>query len=146
MIEINTIIISIICFCGLIAGLIIAKLTPEEFDYSKKYLKIIYMSILILLLGIVFLSKNYYFIMLSVLSFPLGVVLFEKRSNPAIIYLFLGLVLVSKSYYEIGSVLTFIIGIPIGVLMKNLSKKRFAQKIIMTVAAYFAIIIGFLMI
>lgn len=146
MIEINDLIVGVICFCGLIAGLVIARLTPEEFDYSKKYLKIVYMSLLIILLGIIFLSKNYYLIILSALSFPLGVVLFEKKSNPAIIYLFLALAVVSKSYYEIAAILTFIIGIPVGVLMKNLSKKRFSQKMIMTIASYFAIIIGFIMI
>lgn len=146
MITLISALVGLIVLLGFVAGLIIAKLTPEEFDYSKKYLKIIYIAALIFLLGILILSRNTWIMLIGVLFFPLGIVLFEKKSNPAIIYAFLAAVLATKYYYEVTAVLAFSIGIPLGVLMMNLSKKRLAQKITMTIISFIVILTGFLMV
>lgn len=120
---------SIISYLGLLIGVILIKLAPEEKKPGKKYFillkKIIFFLIIVSLLF--FYKVN--IILTTVLLFFIIVLMLNKKINldkSALVYFFLGIVFYLSSrilnLFVIESVLIFLFSIPTASLILNLKK------------------------
>ncbi len=128
----NYFLASIIAYLGLLVGLILIKLAPEEQKPGKKYLfllkKILFFLILIPLL---FSYKVHFILLIIVLLFVIVLIITNKidLNRSARVYFFLGIAfyLSSKIFnlFIIESILIFLYGIPTSSLILNLKKKNY---------------------
>jgi hypothetical protein len=117
--------LSLIVFSGLLFGILLAYISPEELDGGKKYFEIFS---LLVLFGI-FLVLIHYF-KFSVIGLVLGVIsgYFLKR-----VYFYFGLGLVLShvlGFNLLFSSLVFIFGLPYGSLLVIKSKKLWKEIVI----------------
>ncbi|MEW6063073.1 MAG: hypothetical protein AB1571_01745 [Nanoarchaeota archaeon] len=110
----------LLSFTGLLIGVLLAKLSPEEVKPGKKYFiilkKLVLLSIIITLV---------YYTKFLFLSFFIGV-LFAYFFNYAYLYLGLSLIVsvISKQFNLLIASFIFIYGLPYGTLLnKNILKK-----------------------
>ena len=125
---------SIIAYLGLLLGVILIKLSPEEQKPGEKYFiilkKILFIIILISLLF--FYNLNIIFITILIL-FSLILILNRKLNleKTALVYLFLGIVFYLSSkilnLFILESVLIFLYGIPVSSLI--LKKKNYIDNL-----------------
>lgn len=117
--------IPIVAFLGLILGILLAKISPEEMKPGKKYF-IIFRNVLLPIISIIL----FYFSNYNILFFIVGLIIgyFIKLD-----YFYFGLVLafafyVSKEILFILASLIFIYGLPTGTLLeKKIKPKQFLK-------------------
>jgi len=123
---------SIIAYLGLLLGIILIKLAPEEQKPGKKYFilikKILFFVIIVLILF--FYKVN--IILITILLFFIIILILNKKinlENSIRVYFFLGIVfyLSSKIFnlFVIESALIFLFGIPTSSLIIKLKKRNY---------------------
>jgi len=119
---------SILAFVGLLVGVLLGKLTPEEFKSGKKYFMLlskIFLFIIILIL-IYLLGFSYW---LVGILFGLIVAYFFRN-----IYFYLGLAVFSGGNI-FASFFVFLFGLPYGTLVYNI--KKYNNKILVDALFFF---------
>jgi len=127
---------ALISYLGLLLGIILIVLAPEEQKPGKKYFiilkKILFLTIILFLL--LFYNIN---LILSLALLALLVLLLNKRNfleNNAIVYFLLGILFFLSSkitnLFVIESILIFMYGIPTASLIFNIKKKNYYETLI----------------
>ena len=125
---------SILSYLGLLVGVILIKLAPEEQKPGKRYFVIIKKILFLLIIAFLLLFYNLN-LMLAVmlLAFVIALVFSKKidLKRTAMVYFFLGIVfyLSSKfiSLFAIESILIFLYSIPHASLMLGIRKRNYAH-------------------
>ncbi len=120
---INYISTLIITFLSIFIGIALAKISPEELKPGKKYIvffyRILLVSIILIILYHLFLTKNYIFLtIIIILTISLRLI---KQYNDIITWILLGIIFYLSSkqlnYFLIISSLIFLLGLPFGTLL-----------------------------
>lgn len=126
--------VPLVSFLGLVAGMILAKVSPEEMGPGKRFFRVMRLSI-ILLLGVMLLYYSEMNLILLAIGIAIG---FFLRLG----YLYLGAAIVgallaSREALLMISSLVFMYGLPYGTLLE--SSKRMGTKRMLLFALVFAI-------
>ena len=129
---INYLLASIVSYLGLLVGIILVRVAPEEQKPGKKYFilikKIIFFLIVAFLL--VYYKINFIFSLLALLI--IGIIIIGKKLEKSeFAYFLLGIVFFISSkmadLFIIESVLVFLYGITAASLLLNLKKKNYVE-------------------
>ena len=122
----------LIIFLGLIAGIILARLSPEEMKTGKRYFKLISLFVLVFILFFLFsyLKLNIYLsVLISVLLF---LTLLYVKINSLIFYILFPIIIYfSKEniyLFAIECSLMFIFGLATGSSLPKIKNKKFVEK------------------
>ena len=149
---INYLLASIISYLGLLAGVILIKMAPEEQKPGKKYFilikKIIFFLIIAFLLAYYKLNLIFSLFLLLFL-FILMLTKKMKLEKLALAYFFLGIIFFLSSkiidLFVIELVLVFLYGIPAASLIFNIKKKNYKDIFIKNALFFIPIILLFLL-
>ena len=149
---ITYILASIISYFGLLAGIILVKMAPEEQKPGKKYFILIKKMIFFLIIAflLAYYKLNFIFSLFLLLSlFVLMLTEKMKLEKSALAYFFLGIVFFISSkmtgLFIIESVLVFLYGIPAASLIFNIKKKNHKDIFIKNALFFIPIILLFLL-
>jgi len=130
--PLNYFLASIIVYLGLLLGVILIKLAPEEQRPGKKYFSLLKKIILFLIITLFFAYSNLNYVLLLFLIAVLFLILLSKKitlESTILIYLLFGVIfsLSSKitNLFVIESVLIFLYGIPTASLIFKIKKKNY---------------------
>ena len=148
----NYFLVSIITYLGLLIGIILIKLAPEEQKPGKKYFillkKILFFVIIVFLLF----SYKINIILTTILLFFTIILLLNKKinlENSSRVYFFLGIIfyLSSKVFnlFVIESVLIFLFGIPTSSLIIKLKKRNYKNILIKNLWFFVPVIVLYIM-
>ena len=142
---INYLLASIISYLGLLAGVMLVKMAPEEQKPGRKYFILI--KKIIFFLAMAFLLAYYRInlaLSLLALLFVGIIVASRKLEKSEFAYFFLGIAFFLSGkitgLFAIESVLVFLYGIPAGSLIFNIKKKNY-RDIFLKNALFFAPVI-----
>lgn len=147
---INYLLASIISYLGLLAGIMLVKMAPEEQKPGKKYFILI--KKIIFFLAIAFLLAYYkinLIFSLLALLFAGIIIAGRKLEKPEFAYFFLGIIFFLSSkimdLFAIESVLVFLYGIPVASLIFNIKKKNYKDILLKNALFFIPVILLFLL-
>ncbi|HJN56513.1 MAG TPA: hypothetical protein QGI22_00950 [Candidatus Woesearchaeota archaeon] len=128
----NYFLASIIAYLGLLLGIFLIKLAPEEQNPGKTYFLLLKKITFFLVIGFMLFFYNINFILLVALLFFIVILMINKKLNlekSSLTYFFLGIVFFLSSkiinLFVIESILIFFYGIPTASLILNLKEKNY---------------------
>ena len=149
---INYLLASIISYLGLLVGVILIKMAPEEQKPGKKYFILIKKMIFFLIIAflLAYYRLNLIFsLFLLLFLFILMLTKKMKLEKPALAYFFLGIIFFLSSkiidLFVIELVLVFLYGIPAASLVFNIKKKNYKDIFIKNALFFIPIILLFLL-
>jgi hypothetical protein len=136
------ILLILLAFLGLIAGVILANYTKEELDEGKKYFILLEKLVLLLIIVLLLFKTGSNFFVTSIF-FILGAVSFSLigRTYPILALAVLMASFFSNNYFGIVVALVFLYGLPIGTLLfkKFIKNKKRLFRELLTDAILFAL-------
>lgn len=128
----NQILILLFSLTGILFGLMLALISPEELKKGKKYFlwtkKIIYILIFFVVNYYLYLAKNYYVLVpFTILAIVLFVVKLSIKKNiyeifNYVVFIIPYFVIVEKNFHLLLAALIFLYGLPTGTLFKKIVK------------------------
>ncbi len=139
--PLNYFLASIISYLGLLVGIILIKLAPEEQKPGKRYFillkKILFLLILAFLLLFYRINLKFSVLFLIFITIFITILMSAKKTNLekiSLVYFLLGIIfyLSNKVFnlFVIESVLIFLFGIPTASLIYNIKKKNYYEVLI----------------
>jgi len=132
--PLNYFLTSIIVYLGLLLGVILIKLAPEEQRPGKKYFSLLKKIILFLIITLFFAYSNLNYVLFLFLIAVLFLMLLSKKitlESTILIYLLFGVIfsLSNKitNLFVIESVLIFLYGLPTASLIFKIKKKNYYE-------------------
>ncbi len=132
--------VPLISFFGLVAGIILARISPEEMKQGKKFFKVMRLAVLFMLIVMLLYYSNLNLLMLAI---GLSIGFFIRLG-----YLYMGVslagaLLASRDAFFMIASLVFIYGLPYGTLLESRRKINVRKLLLsgMTFAAPFFILL-----
>ena len=149
---INYLLASILSYLGLLAGIILIRMAPEEQKPGEKYFILIKKILFFLIMAFLLVYYKINLIFSSFLLLFLLILMIIKKiklEKSALAYFFLGIIFFLSSkitdLFIIESVLVFLYGIPAASLIFNINKKKYRDIFLKNALFFIPVILLFLL-